>query len=224
MTATSESAGAQAGVQIVPATAQIVVPPGRMGPAEVTFSVASFVARRGNSIVVVDALMQPEHAELIEAALREAGAGFGDIGQIVLTHHHPDHTGGLAELVHRAPQAQVLAGRGDVDAIRNATGVAVDALVTGDDVAGLEVIETPGHTPGHLCLFDSGSSTMLLGDLAGNYGEPQRPPAQFTEDADRYEVTLRSLVERDFAVALPSHGEAIRSEAAAVLRRLAAQA
>ncbi len=210
-------------LRIVPATAEIVVPAGRMGPEPVTFTVASFVARRGDSIVVVDALMQPDHSELIEAALRAAGAGFADIGQIVLTHHHPDHTGGLAALVQRAPQAQVLAGRGDVEAIRTATGVGVDALVSGDEVLGLEVIETPGHTPGHLCLYDAGSSTMLLGDLAGNYGAPQRPPAGFTEDPERYEVTLRSLAERDFAIALPSHGDPIGTDAAAALRRLAAQ-
>lgn len=207
-------------LDVVPARAEILVPAGRMGPTEVTFDVAAFVARRGDAITVVDALMQDAHLELIEAALVAAGAGYADIDQIVLTHHHPDHTGGLAELVRRAPQAQVLAGRGDVEAIRRATGVTADPLVSGDSVLGLEVIETPGHTPGHLCLFDAGTSTILLGDLVGNDGTVRRPPAQFTEDADRYEITLRSLAEREFATGLPAHGAPIREGAAAALRRL----
>ena len=39
---------------------------------------------------------------------------------------------------------------------------------------GLEVILVPGHTPGHLCLFDAITSTMLLSDVAGNTGSLQR--------------------------------------------------
>ena len=209
--------------EITPARAEINMPAGVAGPDPVSFDVAAFVVRRGSSILLVDALMRPEHAELLEAALTQAGVGFADINQVVLTHHHPDHTGGLADLVRRAPQAQILAGRGDVEAIKASTGVALDPLVTGDEVLGLEVIETPGHTPGHLCLFDAGTSTMLLGDLVGNVGGLQRPPAMFTEDPDLYEVTLRAVAERDFAIGLPSHGGPVPRDAAAALRELAAQ-
>jgi len=54
--------------------------------------------------------------------------------------------------------------------ITQSTGVAVDGLSGGDIVLGLEVLPTPGHTAGHLSLFDPASSTMLLGDVVGNVG------------------------------------------------------
>jgi hypothetical protein len=54
--------------------------------------------------------------------------------------------------------------------ITQSTGVAVEGLSGGDIVLGLEVLPTPGHTAGHLSLFDPASSTMLLGDVVGNVG------------------------------------------------------
>ncbi len=203
------------------ARADIVLPAGVIGPEPFSFDVQAFVVRRGNEIAVVDTLMNPDHSALIEEALAQAGAGFADIGYVVLTHHHPDHTGGLVELARRAPQARLLAGAADVDAIARSTGVSPDPLDSGGIVMGLEVIATPGHTPGHLCLFDSPTSTMLLGDLAGNYGGLRRPPTQFTLDAAQAESSLSAIAAWEFEIALPSHGEPVMSGASRSIRQLA---
>jgi glyoxylase-like metal-dependent hydrolase (beta-lactamase superfamily II) len=141
----------------------------------------------------------------------------------VLTHHHPDHTGGLATIMDRAPQARVLCGAADIDTVRRSTGISADALEAGDAVLGLDVVPAPGHTPGHLCLFDRESSTMLLGDVAGNVDSLQRTPARFTESAGQAEATLRAVAERDFENALPSHGDPLIGGADRSLRRLAAE-
>jgi glyoxylase-like metal-dependent hydrolase (beta-lactamase superfamily II) len=206
-----------------PARAEIHVPPGVLGPESVSFDVRAFVVRRGDDIALVDTLMRPEQCELIGDALIQAAATFADISYIVLTHHHPDHTGGLAELARRAPRAQILCGAGDADSIRASTGISVDPLGSGERLLGFEVIATPGHTPGHLCLFDQGSSTMVLGDIVGNSGGLQRAPARFTENAAQAEATLRALAERDFDNALPSHGDPLFGGAAQSLRQLAAE-
>jgi len=39
---------------------------------------------------------------------------------------NPDHTGGLAEIARRAPQAQIICGLGDAASIRDATGISVE--------------------------------------------------------------------------------------------------
>jgi glyoxylase-like metal-dependent hydrolase (beta-lactamase superfamily II) len=212
-----------AGAEFFPARTDIYVPPGVVGPDSYSFEVNAFVVRRGDSIAVVDTLMRPDHCQLILDALGRANASVTDISWIVLTHHHPDHTGGLPELARRAPQAQILCGAGDVAAIQASTGISVEAVRSGEEVMGLEVIHTPGHTPGHLCLFDPITSTMLLSDVAGNSGSLQRAPARFTEDAAQAEATLRALAERDFESAFPSHGDPLIGGASQSLRQMAAE-
>jgi glyoxylase-like metal-dependent hydrolase (beta-lactamase superfamily II) len=212
-----------AGAEFFPARTDIYVPPGVVGPDSYSFEVNAFVVRRGDSIAVVDTLMRPDHCQLILDALGRANASVTDISWIVLTHHHLDHTGGLTELVRRAPQAQLLCGAGDVATIQASTGMSVEAVGSGDEVMGFEVIPVPGHTPGHLCLFDPITSTMLLSDVAGNSGSLQRAPARFTEDAAQAEATLRTMAERDFETAFPSHGDPLIGGASQSLRQLAAE-
>ena len=206
--------------EFFPARADIVLPPGVVGPESFSFNVNAFVVRRGSDIALVDTLMRPDHVDIILRALEHAGAGFADITHIVLTHHHPDHSGGLETIMQRCPRAHILCSAGDIDALRSATGILADAVTCLDTVLGLDVVPTPGHTPGHLCLFDEYSSTMLLGDVAGNIGALQRTPARFTENEPEAEATLRALAERDFANALPSHGDPLYGGAAESLRRL----
>ncbi len=92
-----------------------------------------------------------ENAEAILSAL-----GDKKLAAIVLTHGHWDHTGAAAEL-RRLSGAPVIAGVADADQIESPSDIGtsrvsdpcpVDVRVkTGD------VVETPGHSPGSICLF-----------------------------------------------------------------------
>src|SRR5690349_23188359 len=96
------------------------------------------------------AIDAPEAAP-VEAALQAAGWRLTDI---LVTHHHADHTGGIAELKARY-RCRVTAPRKEAARIAN-----VDATVGEGDranVGGLtaRVLETPGHTAGHITyVFD----------------------------------------------------------------------
>ena len=204
------------------ARTELLIPSGLAGPAEMSLDVRAFVVDRGEGVVVVDTLMEPGHVGLVLAALQRSGTDIGQLQFVVLTHSHIDHTGGLATLAVLAPQAQILCGVGDVEAIHASTGLRPDAIAAGERVGGLEVFPTPGHTPGHLCLFEPASSTMLLGDLAGNVDGLRRPPAAFTADRHVAEESLRALAERRFDNAIPSHGEPIIGGAHGAVARLAA--
>jgi glyoxylase-like metal-dependent hydrolase (beta-lactamase superfamily II) len=217
------SSSAATGMEFFPARADIYVAAGVAGPDPLSFSVQAFVVRRGREIGLIDTLMRPDHIGEIEATLSQASAAFSDIRYVVITHHHPDHSGNLAEIARRTPHARIVCGAGDMDTIQMATGVTPEAIENGDTVLGLQVIETPGHTAGHISLFDASSSTMILGDLAANEGRLVRAPAQFTEDPAQYERTLRSVAELGFDNALPSHGDPLMHDASAMLLRLAEQ-
>lgn len=112
----------------------------------------------GEGTMVVD---PTEDAEAILGALGER-----TLDAIVLTHGHWDHVGAAAELRERTG-ARVYAGAADADAIehpradgtsRVASACPVDERVKMGDiikVGGMQwkAMETPGHSPGSICLF-----------------------------------------------------------------------
>ncbi|MEV5880037.1 MBL fold metallo-hydrolase [Streptomyces sp. NPDC052101] len=132
-------------------------------------------------------------------AVAELGRKPSDIRRLVLTHAHPDHVKGAAELrrhtgaeiaIHEADAAWLQAGRVPASGRSGAFGRLLDRLpamhwepVTPDRLLmdgqyipgadGLRVIHTPGHSPGHIVLLHEPTQTLLVGDAIFN----QRPPA-----------------------------------------------
>jgi hydroxyacylglutathione hydrolase len=107
----------------------------------------------------------PEAAP-IEAALVETGWRLTDI---LVTHHHGDHTAGIAEL-KRHHRCRVVAPRGEAARI-----ALVDQTVGEGDtvqVGALEgrVIETPGHTAGHISYFFPAEKLAFVGDTLFSIG------------------------------------------------------
>jgi len=179
---------------------ELELPPGALGPEPVTVDVRAHLVPHPAGLVLVDTGIDPSGAAL-EAALSATGATWRDVTHVVITHAHPDHTGALAHVRAAAPGAAVLA--------HPLEGLADTAPVEdGDLVAGrLAVVETPGHTAGHLSLLDEDTGVLLVGDCVGAMGgELVRAPAPFTADAARAEDSLARL--RDFRGArmLFAHG------------------
>lgn len=104
-----------------------------------------------------------------------------------LTHAHPDHQG-CSHAVCERFQIPLLCGEGDrraqetghFEELMPQPGSLVArlsrvlagpphpvsrVLVEGDGVGGLEVIETPGHTPGHLAFWEETRRVLILGDV-----------------------------------------------------------
>jgi hydroxyacylglutathione hydrolase len=102
----------------------------------------------------------------IEAALKSAGWRLTDI---LVTHHHADHTGGIAELKQRH-RCRVVAPHGEAARIPM-----VDETVRENDqvrVGALEarVLETPGHTAGHISYFFPADGLAFVGDTLFSIG------------------------------------------------------
>jgi hydroxyacylglutathione hydrolase len=114
------------------------------------------------STAAIDA---PEAAP-VEAALESTGWRLTDI---LVTHHHADHTGGIAELKRRH-RCRVVAPEGEAKRIP-----LVDATVWENDtvrVGGLagRVLETPGHTAGHISYFFPADQLAFVGDTLFSIG------------------------------------------------------
>jgi hydroxyacylglutathione hydrolase len=111
------------------------------------------------------AIDAPEAAP-VEAALKATGWRLTDI---LVTHHHADHTGGIAELKARH-RCRVVAPQGEAARIP-----LVDETVRENDkvrVGALEgrVLETPGHTAGHISYFFPADKLAFVGDTLFSIG------------------------------------------------------
>jgi ribonuclease/clavin/mitogillin len=127
---------------------------------------------------------------------------------LVLTHHHPDHTGGAAffakELGLPIWAHPETATRVDVPIARALNDG--DVLELGSGIA-FKVLHTPGHAPGHVCLFDEARGIAVVGDMVASVGTILIAPGD--GDMKRYLEELERLAALDASVALPAHGDPI---------------
>ncbi len=181
---------------------------------------------------------------LIDAATRQAERRILRqlAGQTVtahaLTHAHPDHQGSSHAVCERLG-IPLWCGQGDVPAmetpgaIRNPkapgwlnslqgrfwTGPphpVARALHEGDEVAGFTVLQTPGHSVGHVSFWRESDRVLIVGDVLGNMHfitcvpGLHLPPDMLTPDPARNRESARRLAALEPALACFGHGAPLR--------------
>lgn len=141
-----------------------------------------------------------------------------DVAHLVLTHHHRDHTGGVAAYAG-AHDLTVWARAGREAAFEAATGVPPDRTFREGTVLpvgrGVEVVETPGHAPEHVA-FAAGNG-LVTGDLAVAEGSVVVGAPE--GDMRAYITSLRRVHARNPDVLYPGHGPVV-DDPRATCRRL----
>lgn len=138
-----------------------------------------FLVREDDGFTLVDTGISGSAEAILKAA-----AQFGQpIRRIALTHAHVDHVGSLDALHERLPAAEVSIGVRDArfltgdksltpdeqhDKLRGGFVVCTTTpdrlLHPGDKVGSLQVVASPGHTPGHISFFDPRNRALIAGD------------------------------------------------------------
>lgn len=182
--------------------------------------VSAYVMIRGGEAAIVDTGVSGSGAAIGET-VQAAGLGMDAVHHVILTHYHADHAGSIGEVLELATGAAVYAGEADIPRIGSPR--AITPVADGSEVFGLQIIATPGHTEGHVSVFDPAGSALITGDAVFNIGGTlARSPEQFTADLAQANESVRKMAGLSFERALFMHGEPIEGGGAAAFAQLAA--
>ena len=120
-----------------------------------------------------------------------------------------------------APAATGFAGEPDIPSIPSPRPLT--PVGDGDAVFGLEIISTPGHTPGSISVHDPAAGLLVAGDaLNGVDGGVGGANPRFSSDMSLADESVRKLAGLQFDTALFGHGEPVVGGASALVADLAA--
>jgi glyoxylase-like metal-dependent hydrolase (beta-lactamase superfamily II) len=203
--------------------------------------VNAFLVEEDDGLTLIDTAI-PRSAGAITKAADALGK---PIRRIALTHAHGDHIGSLDALVEMLPGVEVIIGARDERLLRKDKsadpGEPADAKVRGglpgsdvpvartvsggDRVGSLEVVEAPGHTPGHVAYLDTRDQTLYCGDAYATRGDVRTTAKSswkfpFLQTATWHKPTAiesaRKLRALDPARLAPGHGNVVEHPGAAM--------
>jgi len=174
-----------------------------------------YVAEPERKLTLVDAGATDAWVELL-AAFEHSGIPLERIGQIILTHTHPDHIGN-AQAIQERTGASVWAHPRETQQIeRFGNGVEIGHWVADDETIAcdgfsVETILTPGHSPGHFCVVEPASRVLIAGDMISGFGSvgifpPNGSMREYIESLRRLQAAYETT---PFSCVCPGHGPVI---------------
>ena len=197
--------------------------------------VSNFYIVLDKEIFVVDTGMPGNADKIIKYLEKELHHEPKDIKTIVITHHHFDHTGSLDKLKMITGAKVAISGE-DAEYLTDEKSQAGSALMVplikllnfiyrikpvnpdiilqeGDHVGDYQVIHTPGHTPGSICLYNPINKVIFTGDnLQYANGKIKGPGSRLIPEPEQYKKSIEKLGELDIEVILTGHGKPVTSD------------
>ncbi|KAJ5788663.1 hypothetical protein N7457_003653 [Penicillium paradoxum] len=128
------------------------------------------------------------------------------ISHVLVTHWHPDHTGGLSALLAKYPSLSAAVYKADPERGQQSIRDGQTFTVPG---ATLRALFTPGHSHDHMCFLLEDCGAMFTGDNVLGHGT-----SVVVEDLRKYMKSLQTMKQaaevEDIAIGYPGHGAMIK--------------
>ncbi len=174
----------------------------------------------------------PGRANKILKYIKKIGRNESELELIILTHHHIDHRGSARKL-KQLTHTKIAAHKEDVPYIEGRKFSSEDALTIeskitflmadiffrkenvevdieledGDVISDLEIIHTPGHTKGSICLYDKAEKLIFTGDITMPQLGKMLRRNRYSYDWQKHLSSLMRIKEIDFKGFLPTDGK-----------------
>ena len=179
-----------------------------------------------NTYIFNDIIVDPGSPSNIDYLLENinlAGLSIDNINKIINTHCHYDHTGadeylqkeyGMEVYLHKL-DADAIIRRDDEETVASHFGsvtpdIEVKIIEAGDKFYDFEVIHTPGHTHGSICLYNG--TSLISGDTVFSEGSFGRSDFK-TGSGEEMKNSLKRLAELDVLNLFTGHGPYVEANA-----------
>jgi glyoxylase-like metal-dependent hydrolase (beta-lactamase superfamily II) len=213
--------------------------------------VHAFLIDDGDELTLVDTLFESD-GRLVLEQIAALGRRVSDLKRIAITHGHRSHLGGLAALKRASGatvyahewEADIVAGDRRAQAVSllpkqslrllpfqvglwlgrpKHVPCPVDELLgEGDALGPLQVLHTPGHSPGHLAFFWPERRFLVAGDSVATWPELCAGWHAFNLNETQLGASLRRMAELDAQIVGVGHGDPLTRDAADRVHGLAA--
>lgn len=200
-----------------------------------------------DGLTLIDASVSAAANQIIKQ-LEAKNYKITDVKRILITHAHPDHVGALpklkelsgAQVMVSHPDRPITEGKNPVPTPPRASlpgiykyivpppttlnGTPVDRELKEGDVipealGGLQVLEVPGHSMGHLAFWQPEKRVLICGDVMSSFGSKIRLPfPMFTVSMKENIRSVKKLAALDAAVLCCGHGTPLTKNVAADIK------
>jgi glyoxylase-like metal-dependent hydrolase (beta-lactamase superfamily II) len=196
-----------------------------------------YIINENHSITMIDTGFKGD-IDNIEGQFRDMNMEIEKVSTIIVTHCHIDHTANLniikkksgATIIAHKEEGTYLAGTKKLaysqfykkilwafaNLLLKSEKIIIDREVSeGDTIdvyGGLEVIHTPGHTPGSIALYQKDKKLLFSGDCLINEGQLYIVRGMYNQNDKELYDSVKKYLNYDIAIICPGHGKAILQE------------
>ena len=211
--------------------------------------VHAFLLDDGEGLTLIDSLFDNDAAGVL-SAIREIGRKPSDLKHLIATHAHRSHIGGLAALQKLSGakvwahewEADIIAGEREAQRvspwpkaplrvyyIQLGLALGVDGhlpcdvdgfLREGDRIGPIEVIHTPGHSPGHMGFYWKERNAVFAGDALATWPYLSLGWDGLTTNIKQHRQSLHKMDDLRADIICVGHGEPAEGDNVDKLRRM----